>query len=71
MFLQAIVGNRIQSMKISLNPMINNLNYATNIPELYESILTTWLRLIQQERTLFAHSQQLSLLKTISRQLIA
>lgn len=28
----AITTNRLQHMKICLNPMINNLNYATNIP---------------------------------------
>ena len=31
----AITNNRAQYIKISLNPTINNLNYATNIPELY------------------------------------
>lgn len=43
----AILHNRTQFMKISLNPMLNNLNYATNIPELYEAILTAWTHLIK------------------------
>jgi hypothetical protein len=46
-FTNAIVLNRLQHLKINLNPMINNLNYATNIPELYESIITNWLSLTQ------------------------
>ena len=29
--LPAVVALRLQTLKISLNPMINNLNYATNI----------------------------------------
>jgi hypothetical protein len=56
-------------MKVSLNPMINNLNYASNIPELYESVLGSWTRLLQQERALFAASQQPQLLASINREL--
>lgn len=29
---EAIITNRLNHLKISLNPMINNLNYATNVP---------------------------------------
>jgi len=32
LFVQSIISNRLQNMKISLYPMINNLNYASNIP---------------------------------------
>lgn len=35
LFYNAMVRNRVQFMKISLNPMVNSLNYASNIPELY------------------------------------
>ncbi len=30
--LTAVVNYRLQNLKISLNPLINNLNYATNVP---------------------------------------
>jgi hypothetical protein len=46
--LTAVVNSRLQNLKISLNPMINNLNYATNIPELYDSILQLWSNLIEK-----------------------
>jgi hypothetical protein len=58
-------------MKISLNPMINSLNYASNIPELYESILTSWIGLIQQEVSLFSFSKQYSIMRAANDQLMA
>lgn len=70
-FYDAMVRNRVQFMKISLNPMINSLNYASNIPELYESILTNWIQLLHQEVVLFTHSQQFSILREANNQLIS
>ena len=58
-------------MKVSLNPMINNLNYASNIPELYESVLSTWARLLRQERALFSSCDQPALLQRVNRELVA
>ena len=31
-FQEALIRNRTQHLRICLNPMINNLNYASNIP---------------------------------------
>jgi hypothetical protein len=51
--------------------MINSLNYASNIPELYESILTSWIGLIQQEVSLFSFSKQYSIMRAANDQLMA
>jgi hypothetical protein len=42
-FVGALVANRLQMYRLRLNPLINNLNYATNVIELYESILVNWI----------------------------
>jgi hypothetical protein len=70
-FYEAMVRNRIQHMKISLNPMINSLNYASNIPELYESILTTWVQLLGKEVLMLTHSQQFGILQATNQQLLS
>ena len=42
-FVGALVANRLQMYRLRLNPLINNLNYATNVIELYDSILVNWI----------------------------
>ena len=45
----AMLQNRVNYFRISLNPTLNNLNYATNIPELYQAIMGTWHSLIAEQ----------------------
>ena len=62
----AITNNRAQYIKISLNPTINNLNYATNIPELYQSILQSWVDLMKQELKLFEKCKRYDMVQAIN-----
>ncbi len=45
-FFESMIANRVQKYRLELNPMINNLNYASNVIELYDSILSSWVRII-------------------------
>jgi hypothetical protein len=69
--LGAVAAHRLQNLRISLNPMINNLNYATNVPELYESIFANWAALLSKEIALFRSCGRFDLVRTITVQLMA
>lgn len=68
--LGGVVAHRLQNLRISLNPMINNLNYAVNIPELFESIFSNWSELLSKELTLFSKCGRYDLVRTINSQLM-
>lgn len=70
MFWEAMVRNRIQHIKIHLNPMINNLSYASNIPELYQSILHSWADLLKKQVFLFANCKQYGIIQSANQQLL-
>lgn len=66
-----MVGQRLQGMRIGLTAMINSLNYASNIQDLFESIFATWTDLVSRELALFAHCNRPDLSKSINNQLLA
>jgi hypothetical protein len=36
-------------LKLGLKPLINNLNYANNVSELYEQIIEKWIGMLRVE----------------------
>ena len=46
--MNAVLIQRQQNLRIGLTAMINNLNYATNTSELFESIFDNWASLLEK-----------------------
>ena len=44
--MNAVTAQRLQNLRIGLTAMINNLNYATNTSDIYESIFENWASLL-------------------------
>lgn len=66
-FNEVMTSNRVQKYRLQLNPLINNLNYANNVIELYDSILVTWVRIIDEDLCLFSKSQEVGIVKTATK----
>ncbi len=66
-FVEAMVANRVQKYRLELNPIINNLNYANNVIDLYDSILVAWVRIIDEDLKLFSKSNETSIVKTATK----
>ncbi len=66
-FFEAMVSNRVQKYRLELNPIINNLNYANNVIDLYDSILVAWVRIIDEDLKLFSKSNETSIVKTATK----
>ena len=66
-FVEAMVNNRVQKYRLELNPIINNLNYANNVIDLYDSILVAWVRIIDEDLKLFSKSNETSIVKTATK----
>ncbi len=66
-----MVSNRVQKYRLSLNPLINNLNYANNVIDLYDSILDTWVRIIDEDLNLFCKSKEVHIVKTATKLLLS
>jgi hypothetical protein len=47
-FQAAFVNNRLQHYRLALNPILNNINYANNVSDLYESVIDNWLKIINE-----------------------
>ncbi len=65
-----MVSNRVQKYRLNLNPLINNLNYANNVIDLYDSILDTWVRIIDEDLNLFGKSKEVHIVKTATKLLL-
>lgn len=69
--MNAVMVQRQQNLRIGLTAMINNLNYATNTSELFESIFDNWASLLEKEITLFNRCKRSEMVKGINSQLMA
>ena len=65
-----MISNRLQKYRLELNPMINNLNYATNVIELYDCILTKWVKTIEEELLLFEISDRQDIVKISTKMML-
>lgn len=45
-FISSLTSQKLNQFRVALNPLINNINYAQNIAELYEKIINQWISLI-------------------------
>lgn len=66
-FTEVMVSNRVQKYRLELNPLINNLNYANNVIDLYDSILETWVRIIDEDLKLFSKAGEVGIVKTATK----
>ena len=56
-FIEIMTNNRVQKYRLELNPIINNLNYANNVIDLYDIILVAWVRIIDEDLKMFSRSK--------------
>lgn len=66
-----MISNRLQKYRLEINPIINNLNYATNVIDLYDSILGTWVRIIDEDLKLFSISKETEIVKMATKMILS
>ena len=52
-FTDSLKNNRINHFRVALNPLVNNINYANNVVEIYESIVDQWIEILDEEVKIF------------------
>lgn len=62
-----MISNRVQKYRLELNPLINNLNYANNVIDLYDSILEAWVRIIDEDLKLFSKAGEVTIVKAATK----
>jgi len=65
-----MINNRVQKYRLELNPLINNLNYANNVIDLYDSILETWVRIIDEDLKLFSKPGEVTIVKAATKTML-
>lgn len=66
-----MIGNRLQHLKISLNPMLNNLNYANNVSEMHELIFKKWIEIIKEDLYYFSRCDRKNIVKEVTLMMMA